>query len=1591
MSSFFKSFGVGGSLSGFDRRRSDEIKDTIDKTSNHRLTASDWKLNLACVDLINSSETKPEVVVETILHIRKKITARSLQTILLTLHLLDYLVNNCGAKFHSALDNEPFLTDLGKVASKFIRRNDSEHEQVALVALELIKAWGEAFLPIQSEYPNIPKLFFDLKKSGLPFSSAPYDPLRVTIYDSNGSYRYNIRQSYVGVRYQTDNENDSVIAAAMAGRPPIPNKPNPASNIIQNVNNMNFFSGPYSRHAGPTNTPTPYNNSYINHSNPTATNNSYRVSLSNHSADSIDPDLILRKHANSMDNSISQTQMESIAIDRNSVPRGDNYAIQLKNLSILLKDIVLVSQSEHELRTNDIARTVSQQLHTLKDNLPNHIEREYLNNSEGLNKLLVFNSSLQKLLKHYRMVCNFKSSLDKAQIAALALETVLNEEGNITTSRIRINSLDTAESHIPYELTVEQTERKGIATHNNSKLNIYRTISRKFSQNKQSSATHMAESDGNLFDYDSIYSDNHVAADTGFKETQSISSNLSSNHDVVSANGSIHNSNGRVTDQFDGNDVNNPRFDNTSVSNNSYNAMKSKEKVFGIGYKQDDSFDGNDTNLRTAIDSSSGKIGKSPMFSGKWLKKFIGIYSKDDTNYQSPRSKSRLSIFRQSSASSPSNFQNQSTMGSNSKPRNNGSIYKQIKNNVHQYRLEDEYNRDSSSELFRNDVNPADMEELFDQIREFDEEDSVTIAKDEIFHRSSDDMIGFKTKSFELKSIQSRNEFNNNSNSNSNHSKSHVEEAIQCLRRGSNSSSNDEVAPINVHRNEVTKTDGNNPIVIKDKSEKLRTDGLIATEDVQDRSVETKQTQSAQPRSNSVNWSHLRPGNERSLMSNGPMETENNFQDDENDDATMSRLSVISDLTEVTAQFYSSQNNNMNPNAYPGHIPGSYPWQSLAHHSPRNNLQQPQGLHLHNNNNLMTRKYVPGGQIRINQLYCESIAQSNHSPTQNQHGGWSNDRNTTYDNNAYSQNRNQVYPDNTYQQSQSHQHYKPLTVMRSEVDTRVPLNRTQSSSFAHLPLTSHIQVQGPLVNDNDHPVSMTSSQVSGFMPVIADDNNGNGTPSNGSFSNGLSSSGSNRSQSNKEKISYQQKNVNSSTPNQNTNVHIHHAIRANYLQEQKMRNDSPIEIFEIPSSVSVPDYDKDLSHSQSPHLNHNYARLPSPHRPPNIPKLNRQTSEEKVPLNLASAGNRFPNNGNERDYPIIFNDSRDCNYESNNIRAKSPHNLLKTQSIQPSAVMNPQQKQSPRTMRIAQHLGDTTLSSNSNANKNNSTNNYNGMNHDRHSHGNNSNSSGSHNSHSGVAHSTGIASTTSGSITEDRMHYSNTSNRSDIMRVNSLTLSEGGNTDHSLDDWKQTQRYQQGYADPTALIGNNNNYNHFQPTRPPHNLDEFLVNSSGTQPYVIPNDNSLSDLTNRPEHTGYEEHNHHSYQALALAVGVNQINQHSSPNRSISSSSARVGMKPPPMMKPIQVTINNDSYSQSTVDDTGNSSSNNNSNSNSNGSNSRKHLYGQGGRRMNNNHIIADVPHAPIRSSHRHRLVVSSTLLYLIRERGSLGMTDGST
>jgi len=162
------------------RVKLEEIMKLLDNATNEILMSEDWNTNMVIVDAVNSCRSD-DLMCEIVRQIRKKLQNRSLKTVSLALSLTETLMKNCEDDFYKQIATEKFMGQMIKLAQAHLQSSDREALKVSDHALDLIQAWGEAFLPRRGQYPLFVNTYHNLKAKGLPFKK-DYDESRAPVF-----------------------------------------------------------------------------------------------------------------------------------------------------------------------------------------------------------------------------------------------------------------------------------------------------------------------------------------------------------------------------------------------------------------------------------------------------------------------------------------------------------------------------------------------------------------------------------------------------------------------------------------------------------------------------------------------------------------------------------------------------------------------------------------------------------------------------------------------------------------------------------------------------------------------------------------------------------------------------------------------------------------------------------------------------------------------------------------------------------------------------------------------------------------------------------------------------------------------------------------------------------------------------------------------------------------------------------------------------------------------------------------------------------------------------------------------------------------
>ena len=128
---------------------------------------------------------------EIVRYLRNKLASSKAKTVFLTISLTEALVKNCGTRVHVAFGSDynssnSFMREMVRVARRYFGKSGLENVEVAELVLDVIQAWGEAFLVMSKQFPAFVGAYHELRKDGFKFKPQ-YDPNRVPIFTHDSS------------------------------------------------------------------------------------------------------------------------------------------------------------------------------------------------------------------------------------------------------------------------------------------------------------------------------------------------------------------------------------------------------------------------------------------------------------------------------------------------------------------------------------------------------------------------------------------------------------------------------------------------------------------------------------------------------------------------------------------------------------------------------------------------------------------------------------------------------------------------------------------------------------------------------------------------------------------------------------------------------------------------------------------------------------------------------------------------------------------------------------------------------------------------------------------------------------------------------------------------------------------------------------------------------------------------------------------------------------------------------------------------------------------------------------------------------------
>ncbi|CAI5746644.1 unnamed protein product [Peronospora destructor] len=139
----------------------------------------DWDRILRVVDAL-SNVVNRAVLKESVRYLRLRLGDPSSRVVILALTLTESIVKNCGDLVHQEIASESFLREMEALYRTHANKRGRTSMEIASRVLDMIQAWGEAFLPFRHEYPLFVDTYHNMRKKGIKFPNQ-YDESKVPV------------------------------------------------------------------------------------------------------------------------------------------------------------------------------------------------------------------------------------------------------------------------------------------------------------------------------------------------------------------------------------------------------------------------------------------------------------------------------------------------------------------------------------------------------------------------------------------------------------------------------------------------------------------------------------------------------------------------------------------------------------------------------------------------------------------------------------------------------------------------------------------------------------------------------------------------------------------------------------------------------------------------------------------------------------------------------------------------------------------------------------------------------------------------------------------------------------------------------------------------------------------------------------------------------------------------------------------------------------------------------------------------------------------------------------------------------------------
>uniref|UniRef100_M4BWH7 VHS domain-containing protein n=1 Tax=Hyaloperonospora arabidopsidis (strain Emoy2) TaxID=559515 RepID=M4BWH7_HYAAE len=165
--------------------RIQEMTDMIAQATSDFEADEDWDRILRVVDALSNIRNRA-VLKESIRYLKLRLGDSSSRVVILALTLTESIVKNCGDLVHQEIATEPFMNEMEALYRVHAARRGRASMEIASRVLDMIQAWGEAFLPFRNEFPLFVDTYHNMRKKGVKFPDQ-YDESKVPVLTPSSS------------------------------------------------------------------------------------------------------------------------------------------------------------------------------------------------------------------------------------------------------------------------------------------------------------------------------------------------------------------------------------------------------------------------------------------------------------------------------------------------------------------------------------------------------------------------------------------------------------------------------------------------------------------------------------------------------------------------------------------------------------------------------------------------------------------------------------------------------------------------------------------------------------------------------------------------------------------------------------------------------------------------------------------------------------------------------------------------------------------------------------------------------------------------------------------------------------------------------------------------------------------------------------------------------------------------------------------------------------------------------------------------------------------------------------------------------------